>query len=162
MLPEDLGVITPAVERLRDELGLPGMVVLHWAFDGVASNPHRPENHREHAVVYTATHDTDTTVGWYRTLPKRVREASGLSPAEPHWDLLRIAFGSRARLAIVPAQDLLGLGSDARLNRPGIPEGNWSWRLEPGQLTDELSARVREETERAARYPVRNGVDGDQ
>jgi 4-alpha-glucanotransferase len=161
VIAEDLGVITPAVERLRDGLGFPGMVVLHWAFDTRLSSPHRPENHREHAVVYTATHDTDTTVGWYRSLPRQVREASGLDPVEPHWDLIRIALASRARLSIVPAQDVLGLGSEARLNRPGVPTGNWRWRLAPGQLTDELGARLREETLAAGRHPVANGGGGD-
>jgi 4-alpha-glucanotransferase len=162
VIAEDLGVITPAVERLRDALGFPGMVVLHWAVGSPQSSPHRPENHREHAVVYTATHDTDTTVGWYRSLPRRVREASGLDPAEPHWDLIRIALNSRARLSIMPAQDVLGLGTEARLNRPGVRTGNWSWRLASGQLTDELAARLREETVAARRYPVANGADGDE
>jgi 4-alpha-glucanotransferase len=162
VLAEDLGVITPAVERLRDALGFPGMVVLHWAFGGERSSPHRPENHREHAVVYTATHDTDTTVGWYESLPRRVRETSGIDPAEPHWSLIRIALGSRARISIAPAQDLLGLGTEARLNRPGVPAGNWSWRLASGQLDDELAARLREETRAAGRYPVVDGFDGDE
>jgi 4-alpha-glucanotransferase len=151
VIAEDLGVITPAVERLRDDLGFPGMVVLHWAFTGPASSPHRPENHREHAVVYTGTHDTDTAVGWYRSLPRRVRAAIGLSPEEPHWSLIRIALGSRARLAVIPVQDVLGLGSEARLNRPGRAVGNWRWRLEPGQLTGGHAARLREETEAAGR-----------
>ena len=151
LIAEDLGVITPAVKRLRDELRLPGIVVLHWAFDSPPSSPHRPDNHRERSVVYTATHDTDTTVGWYHSLPRGVREASGLDPAEPSWSLIQIAYASRARLAIAPAQDVLGLGSEARLNRPGRTQGNWSWRLEPGQLTDELAARLRAETVAAGR-----------
>jgi 4-alpha-glucanotransferase len=144
LIAEDLGVITSPVYRLRDELGLPGMVVLHWAFGGSPSNPHRPENHRENQVVYTSTHDTDTTVGWYHTLHPRQRAATRLDPAEPNWGLIAMAQASPASLAIVPAQDVLGLGSEARMNRPGVTEGNWSWRLERGQLTPALARRLRE------------------
>jgi 4-alpha-glucanotransferase len=153
VIAEDLGVITPPVERLRDDLGLPGMHVLHWAFEGGRRNPHHPSNHRENGAVYTGTHDSDTAVGWYRSLPRRVREATGLDPVEPHWGLIRMALASRARLAIAPAQDVLGLGSEARMNRPGRGQGNWVWRLEHDQLTDELAARLRAETERAGRMP---------
>ena len=144
LIAEDLGVITPAVYKLRDELGLPGMAVLHWAFGGSRSNPHAPANHRENQVVYTSTHDTDTTVGWYRSLKRKEREATGLDPAEPHWGLITMAMESRAALAMIPAQDVLGLGSEDRMNRPGVVEGNWRWRLEQGQLTEELAARLRE------------------
>ena len=151
LIAEDLGVITPAVYKLRDELGLPGMVVLHWAFGGSRDNPHSPENHRVNQVVYTSTHDTDTTVGWWESLRPRERKATGLDPAEPHWGLIRIAEESRASLAIVPVQDVLGLGSEARMNRPGQVQGNWSWRLEPGQLRRSLASRLRELTESNAR-----------
>lgn len=151
LIAEDLGVITPPVYRLRDELGLPGMVVLHWAFGGKRGNLHAPENHRVHQVVYTGTHDTDTTVGWYRDLPKRVRDVAGLDPREPNWGLIEIAMQSRAALAIVPAQDVLGLGSDARMNHPGTAFGNWRWRLRRGQLTDALAARLRDATARGNR-----------
>lgn len=151
LIAEDLGVITPPVYALRDELGLPGMVVLHWAFGGPRSNLHAPANHRENEVVYTSTHDTDTTVGWYASLTRREKAETGLDPAEPHWGLIEIAMRSPAVLAIVPAQDVLGLGSDARMNRPGETTGNWSWRLERGQLTGELAARLRAATEAAGR-----------
>ncbi len=146
IIAEDLGVITPAVDRLRDQLGLPGMVVLHWAFGGSRTNPHAPRNHRASQVVYTSTHDTDTTVGWFAALKKRDRAVTGLDPGEPHWGLIEIAMRSPAVLAMVPAQDVLGLGSEARMNRPGQVYGNWSWQLEPGQLTGELAARLREAT----------------
>jgi 4-alpha-glucanotransferase len=146
VIAEDLGVITTAVRRLRAELGLPGMVVLHWAFGGRRTNPHRPENHRRDQVVYTSTHDTDTTVGWFAALPRAAREATGLDPAEPHWSLIELALSSRASLAVVPAQDVLGLGSKARMNRPGSASGNWSWRLERGALTPALARRLRERT----------------
>ena len=153
VIAEDLGLITPAVYRLRDELGFPGMVVLQWAFGGERANPHRLENHTEDLVVYTATHDTATAAGWYASLPKRERAASGLDPAAPHWDLIRMALASPARLALFPAQDVLGLGDDARMNRPGTASGNWSWRLRRGELTDELAARLREATKEARRLP---------
>src|SRR5207237_4027631 len=123
VIAEDLGLITPAVYRLRDRLGLPGMAVLLWAFERSARNPHAPRNHRENLVVYTSTHDTDTAAGWFGSLTPREREATGLDPAEPHWGLIELALGSRAALAIVPAQDVLGLGSEARMNRPGQTGG---------------------------------------
>jgi 4-alpha-glucanotransferase len=151
LIAEDLGVITPAVYALRDALGLPGMAVLHWAFGGRPSNLHAPANHRANQVVYTSTHDTDTTVGWFASLTRRERAATGLDPAEPHWGLIEIALRSRAALAIVPAQDVLGLGSDARMNRPGQVFGNWQWRLARGQLTKELAARLREATAQGRR-----------
>jgi len=144
LVAEDLGVITPPVYALRDTLGLPGMVVLLWAFGGSRDNPHAPRNHRSNQVVYTTTHDTDTAAGWYASLSKRGRTATGLDPSEPHWGLIELAMQSRAALAVVPAQDVLGLGSEARMNRPGEADGNWSWRLKRGQLTDELAARMRE------------------
>jgi 4-alpha-glucanotransferase len=151
LIAEDLGLITPAVYRLRDELGFPGMVVLHWAFLGGRRNPHRPENHTEDLVVYTSTHDTDTTRGWYESMTRRERAATGLDPADPVWDLIEIAYASRANLAIVPAQDVLGLGSEARMNSPGTIHGNWRWRLEPGRLGDEHAARLREASRRSGR-----------
>jgi len=137
VVAEDLGVITPAVERLRDDLDLPGMAVLQFAFDGNPRNPYLPRNHRERQLVYTGTHDNDTAVGWYRAQPQ-----PELDPAEPHWSLIRMAYESRASLAIVPAQDVLGLGSEARMNTPGRSEGNWRWRLEPGQITAEHAERL--------------------
>ena len=152
LIAEDLGVITPPVYRLRDALGLPGMAVLLWAFEGLSS-PHAPANHRENQVVYTSTHDTDTAVGWFGHLKPRQRAATGLDPEEPHWGLIALALASPASLAIVPAQDVLGLGSDARMNRPGLTGGNWSWRLEPGQLTRALAQRLREGVEANGRLP---------
>jgi 4-alpha-glucanotransferase len=146
LIAEDLGVITPAVYRLRDELGLPGMAVLQWAFRGGRNNLHAPANHRVNEVVCTGTHDMNTAVGWFAHLKKRDREATGLDPVEPHWGLIELAMRSRAALAIIPAQDVLGLGSEAQMNRPGTVRGNWAWRLHRGQLTDELAARLREAT----------------
>ena len=151
VIAEDLGVITPAVRRLRDELGLPGIVVLHWAFGSPRGNPHALRNHRENLVVYTSTHDTDTAFGWFESLNRRRREATGLDPREPNWGLIELAYSSPACLAMVPAQDVLGLGSEARMNRPGEVEGNWSWHLKRGQLTDEHAARLREAATRGRR-----------
>jgi 4-alpha-glucanotransferase len=131
------------VYRLRDELGFPGMVVLQWAFGGGRNNPHRPENHRQNLVVYTSTHDTDTARGWFESMRKRDRAATELDPIDPAWGLIEIAYGSRANTAIVPAQDVLSLGSEGRMNRPGTARGNWSWRLQRGQLTNGLAARLR-------------------
>jgi 4-alpha-glucanotransferase len=143
LVAEDLGVITPAVVRLREELGLPGIVVAQLAFEDDPKSPHRFENHPANAVVYTGTHDNDTAVGWARSW--------GWDEPEPHWRLIELALSSRARLAIVPAQDVLGLGSEARMNTPGRSEGNWSWRLEAGALTPELATRLREVSARAGR-----------
>ena len=138
LIAEDLGRITPPVYRLRDELGLPGMAVLLWAFRGSSRSPHRLENHVRNEVVYTSIHDTDTAVGFFDG--KR-------SP----WELIELAYSSRASLAVVPAQDVLGLGSEARMNRPGTAIGNWRWRLDPGQLTPALALRLRELTEKYRR-----------
>jgi 4-alpha-glucanotransferase len=131
LIAEDLGIITPAVERLRDELGLPGMRILQFAFEGEADNPHLPHNHVERSVVYTGTHDNDTTAGWVKSLTKSQRDTVGdyLGERPGVWPLIRQAWASVARLAIVPAQDLLALGSNARMNTPGTTEGNWSWRM---------------------------------
>jgi 4-alpha-glucanotransferase len=151
LIAEDLGVITPAVYRLRDELRLPGMAVLLWAFGGAGNNPHAPRNFRTRQVVYTSTHDTDTAVGWFTKLSKRRQRETGLDPAEPHWSMIDMALQSRASLAVIPAQDVLGLGSDAQMNRPGTAHGNWQWKLKRGQLTDELARRLRDAATAAGR-----------
>jgi 4-alpha-glucanotransferase len=148
---EDLGVITPRVAEVRDELGLPGTVVLQFAFEGGSANPHRLENHRENQVVCTGTHDMDTALGWWKSLGARRRKTTGLDPAEPAWSMVELALGSPAALAITPAQDILGLDSAARMNRPGTKTGNWRWRLESGQLTAELAERLRAATAAAGR-----------
>jgi 4-alpha-glucanotransferase len=151
LIVEDLGAISPAVEALRERLGYPGMAVLQFAFGGGPTNRHRPENITEQSVVYTGTHDMDTACGWWSTLDPAAQASSGLDPAEPNWSLIELALGSRASLALIPAQDVLGLGSQARMNRPGTTEGNWSWRLEPGALTPALARRLRALTEAAHR-----------
>ncbi len=143
LIVEDLGVITPPVARLRRELGLPGMAVLQFGFGGGPANPHRPASITEDVVVYTGTHDLEPALGWWRALDPSRRRATGLDPAEPHWSLIEVAFRTRARIAILQAQDVLGLGSEARMNTPGTTTGNWRWRLEPGALTPELARRLR-------------------
>jgi 4-alpha-glucanotransferase len=153
LIAEDLGVITPPVERLRLQLGLPGMVVLQFGFRGGPRNPHRPENHVELLVVYTGTHDTHTAVGWWDSLSPAAQVATGLDPAEPHWSQIELALQSPAVLSILPAQDVLGLGDEARMNRPGTTQGNWIWRLERGALSDALAARLRAATARNGRLP---------
>ena len=151
VIAEDLGLITPDVVALREELGFPGMAVLQFAFDGFPDNPHKPQNHLGNQVVYTGTHDTDTARGWYESLPPEERARIPLDPAEPHWSLAEIAYASRAALAILPVQDVLGLGGEARMNRPGEELGNWTWRLEPGQPTREHALRLRALAERFGR-----------
>jgi 4-alpha-glucanotransferase len=159
LIAEDLGVITPAVERLRDELGLPGMVVVQFAFDpDDPHGPHRLENHVENRVIYTGTHDHDTARGWYESRDLATRSivdaelrARGVFERRRWWGLIRLALSSPARLAIVQAQDVLGLGSEARMNSPSRASGNWRWRLDRGALTAGLARRLRAATEEAGR-----------
>jgi 4-alpha-glucanotransferase len=151
VVAEDLGVITEPVVRLRHKLGFPGMVVLQFALGGDPTNPHLPANHEVDTVVYTGTHDNDTTRGWWESLADRERESAELDPADPAWSLIGAAWSSRATLAIAPLQDVLDLGTQARMNLPGTEEGNWNWQYEAGDLTPELAARLRALTERCAR-----------
>jgi len=147
LVAEDLGVITPEVEALRDQFGLPGMKILQFAFSGDADNPYLPAQHVENAVIYTGTHDNDTTLGWYAGVDDETRqlitEILG-NPDEPMpWQLIRAALDSPCRLAVVPMQDLLELDGSNRMNTPGTVEGNWSWRFDWRQVPDGLAARVR-------------------
>ena len=159
LVAEDLGVITPAVTALRESLGFPGMLVLQFGFDPRAPRSiHRFENHVEDRVVYTGTHDHDTARGWYASLSSGGRsfvdasfERYGVVDREPWWSLVRLALRSPARVAMVQAQDVLGLGSSARMNNPGRTGGNWRWRMEAGALTPALARRLREATEEAGR-----------
>lgn len=148
VVAEDLGVITPAVEALRDRYHFPGMKILQFAFGGDASNPYLPHNHVINSVVYTGTHDNDTTLGWYRTADDKVRHHLlsylGEPAEEMPWPLVRAAFRSVARLAVVPMQDLLALDGTHRMNTPGTTEGNWGWRFSWDQVDPNLAARLRE------------------
>ena len=145
LVAEDLGVITADVEALRRHFHLPGMRVLQFAFSGEGDNPHLPHMHERDSVVYTGTHDNDTSLGWFSSLEGVVRRWIELflryTPGSMPDALIRETLGSVGRLAILPVQDILGLGSEARLNTPGTAVGNWSWRLSPGALTAELCRR---------------------
>ncbi|KAA3626204.1 MAG: 4-alpha-glucanotransferase [Proteobacteria bacterium] len=138
LIAEDLGHITPEVHTLRRRFGLPGMCILQFAFDGDSSNPYLPHNHRSNRVVYTGTHDNDTTVGWYAALPEETRQRLLAYLGHPQetmpWPLIRAALRSVARLAVVPLQDLLALDREHRMNTPGTSEGNWNWRFEWSRL----------------------------
>ena len=156
---EDLGVITEDVVALRRKIELPGMRVLQFAFDGKEDNPFLPSNFEPRTVVYTGTHDNDTTLGWYlslteeqRAIVDRYREGE-----DPAWDFIRMAWASVADTAICPLQDVIGLGSEARMNHPGIPSGNWRWRFRWKGLRPDLPSRLRELTECCLRIP--EGVD---
>ena len=133
LIAEDLGVITPEVEALRDRFGLPGMKILQFAFDGNPANPYLPANiEGENWVVYTGTHDNATSMGWWQQLSQEQRaqvEALTGPVHAPGWQLLELALQTSAGLALVPLQDLLHLGDEARFNTPGTTEGNWTWRL---------------------------------
>ncbi len=144
---EDLGLITEDVNELRDRLGLPGMKVLHFAFGDDSRNPYLPHNYQPNCVVYTGTHDNDTTLGWFAQLDDatrvRVERYIGPGAEEINWALIRLAYRSVADLAMIPAQDLLGLGSEHRMNVPGTADGNWAWRMTEGALTTEIAERLR-------------------
>ncbi len=146
LVAEDLGVITPEVEALRDRFGLPGMKILQFAFDSGAANPYLPHNHRKNAVVYTGTHDNDTTCGWWAHLSeeqrRRVRDYLGHPEEAMPWPLVRAALASVCRLAVLPMQDLLGLGSEGRMNTPGTTEGNWRWRFDWRRVPPGLDGRL--------------------
>jgi 4-alpha-glucanotransferase len=154
LIAEDLGVITPDVEELRVCFRLPGMRVLQFGFDGDADNPHLPHNYTRDVVAYTGTHDNDTTQGWSQSLTgetaQRVQSYLGAQSDTINQNMERAVLASVAQLAILPAQDLLRLGSQARLNTPGTATGNWQWRLPPGSLSASL----------AQRYALLNGLFG--
>jgi 4-alpha-glucanotransferase len=144
LVAEDLGVITPEVDALRAATGLPGMAVLQFAFGGEADNAYLPHNYARNTVVYSGTHDNDTTRGWYAGLDDKtqdhIRRYLGISGEAISWDLIRAAIRSSAHLAVFPLQDLMSLGSEARLNTPGSPMGNWQWRYDSDRL-DQLEAK---------------------
>lgn len=159
ILAEDLGVITPEVEALRDQFDFPGMKILQFAFGSDHMNPYLPFNYVRNCVVYTGTHDNDTTVGWFAQASdyerdRVLRYLGGISPDGIHWDLMRLALTSIANQAIIPLQDLLGLGSNARMNTPGKPAGNWGWRYRPEMLTWQVRDHLRELTRLCGRAPL--------
>jgi len=150
IIAEDLGVITPEVKAMRERWGFPGMKVLQFAFSG-PDNPYLPHNYTSsHCVVYPGTHDNDTTVGWFRRLDAKtqafVRAYLGRDGSDIAWDLIRLAWQSVAAFAITPLPDVLRLGSEARMNLPGRPDGNWSWRFRRQQLDPALGEALAEMT----------------
>jgi len=138
LIAEDLGVITDEVNALRDATGLPGMAVLQFAFGGESDNAYLPHNYTRNSVVYSGTHDNDTTLGWYRQLDAstkdHIRRYLKVTGEEVSWDFVRLAVQSCAYLAVFPIQDLMSLGSEARLNTPGVASNNWQWRYQQHQL----------------------------
>jgi 4-alpha-glucanotransferase len=159
IIAEDLGMITPEVNVLREQLGFPGMRVLQFSFgSGRKADEYRPYNFPRNCAVYTGTHDNNTTIGWFRgddvkdsTQSKEEREKEkkvaltylGTDGHEINWDFIRLALMSAANTAIIPMQDILGLGSEARMNLPGRAEGNWCWRSTLDMLTGEMKARLK-------------------
>jgi 4-alpha-glucanotransferase len=151
LIAEDLGVITPEVEALRDQFGLPGMRILQFAFSD-SKNPYLPHNYVPATVVYTGTHDNDTTVGWFAAIPEHERHFFRRylpNPAGPTiaWDLIRLAWSSVAHHALAPLQDLMSLPTEARMNLPGKAEGNWRWRFRAEMLTGEILDRIADFTD---------------
>ena len=164
IIAEDLGFLTPAVHKLLKKSGYPGMKILQFAFDSGEENDYLPHNYNRRCVVYTGTHDNDTTAGWFAAAPKQdvefaVRYCRLNKREDYHWGLIRTAYASVSRLAIVPMQDFLGLGSDSRMNTPSTTGGNWQWRMPPGAATPALAHKIRELT---ALYGRLEKSDDDQ
>jgi len=155
IIAENLGIITPDVESLREEFGFPGMRVLQFAFGGDEASEHLPQNYTRDTVVYTGTHDNDTSCGWFANLSEGERDRClhqlASDGREINWDMIRAALSSVADTAIIPVQDLLGLGSEARMNLPASETGNWKWRLKPEALSDGLAGRLHNLTELSGR-----------
>lgn len=162
IIAEDLGVITPDVVALRDEFGFPGMRILQFGFGSDTNNTHLPHNYAPNVVAYTGTHDNDTTAGWFRSgagegstrTAKRIERERAFclnylntNGKEIHWDFIRAVWASVAHTAVVPLQDVLGLGTEARMNLPNSAAGNWVWRCQPGALTEKIEIRLSEMTE---------------
>lgn len=160
IIAEDLGVITPGVEALRDQFGLPGMKVLQFAWGDVNGvNVFLPHNYTPNCMVYTGTHDNNTTVGWWngneatQTIKEHVGRYVGHYVTEINWEMIRLAMGSVARMCVLPLQDLLGLGSEARMNTPSVESGNWAWRMTEDQFNWLPRERLRDLTHFYARNP---------
>ncbi len=163
VIAEDLGVITPDVDELRLANDLPGMKVLQFAFAGGADDPYLPHNYPHECVVYTGTHDNDTTAGWYTQAPEKerdhVRRYLARGDESVPWELLRLAQASVADTAIAPLQDVLGLGSEARMNTPGTAGGNWTWRFEWQDVPHWVAPQLRELAELYGRLPGQGATD---
>lgn len=151
IIAEDLGVITPEVEDLRDSFSLPGMKILQFGFETLKENDFLPHHYVKNSVCYTGTHDNDTTLGWYKSVGEaskdKVRRYMNTDAHDVVWDFIRTCFGSVSDTAVIPLQDLFSLDSSARMNTPGVAAGNWQWRYTADMLTDELAARLKSVTE---------------
>jgi 4-alpha-glucanotransferase len=165
IIAEDLGVVTPEVVALREQFYLPGMKVLQFAFDSDATNPYLPFNLDRDCVIYTGTHDNNTTRGWFEAQSNEVRHKVrlylGSDGHDIAWDLIRLAFASVADIAVVPLQDLLNLGIEGRMNLPGEPSGNWQWRFPTGALTEELAHHLKEMIDIYGRYGLKRDKVGN-
>ena len=155
LVAEDLGIITHEVDQLRQRFSLPGMKVLQFAFDGDVGNHHLPHNHSKDTVVYTGTHDNDTTASWYHRAPDSSKQQIcgylECGDSDMPWPIIRSAMMSVAQTAIFPMQDILGLGEGHRMNLPGTIDGNWQWRFDWAQVDSGLAGRLRELTQRYSR-----------
>jgi len=144
LIAEDLGVITPSVEQLRDQFNLPGMRILQFAYDSDGKNPYLPHNHTLNSVVYTGTHDNNTTLGWYNSLSYEQQQKVQNYHAWPQefmpWPLIKSVLASVSNLAVIPMQDLLALDENHRMNTPGTITGNWQWQFSWNQISNELPA----------------------
>ena len=150
IIAEDLGIITDSVIKLKNDLGYPGMKVLQFAFDGNPDNPYLPQNYDKNYVAYTGTHDNDTLKGWFEKLNVKGREyvlkALNIKAEDINeivYDLIRVLYESKAHLCIIPLQDFLCLGSEARINTPSTLGANWRWRARRSMITDELAEKIR-------------------
>jgi len=156
-IAEDLGEITPDVFELRDQFSLPGMKILQFAFSSDAADPFLPHNYPVNCVAYSGTHDNDTSVGWYKHVPESERDFYrrylARSGEDIAWDLIRGVWSSVACMALAPMQDFLSLDSDARMNYPGRPSGNWFWRIAPSALNSKLQERIFETNLLYSRLP---------
>ena len=147
IIAEDLGLMTQGVIDLRETTGFPGMKILGFAFDSEEENDYLPHTYTKNCVVYTGTHDNDTLIGWFTKAKEKDKQfardyLNSQTDDNIHWDAIRGAWSSVANMAIAPIQDFLGLGSEARINTPGVASGNWQWRLKDGVLTDELAEKI--------------------
>ena len=161
-IAEDLGTITPDVIVLRNQFSLPGMCILQFAFDGSNDNPYLPHNHKNNSLVYTATHDNDTTLAWYRSLSvdsqHYVNRRIGYESEDMPWPMIHAALDSVANLAIIPMQDLLALGEGNRMNAPGTTEGNWQWCFDWKQVDSHLSGKILQLIIQAERTAVKENA----
>jgi len=150
IIAEDLGVITPDVVELRDTFEFPGMKILQFAFDSSEDNDFLPHTYPHNCIVYTGTHDNDTSLGWYIGSKEQdkqsMRDYFNPDERDISWSFIKLAWGSVASMAIVPLQDILKLGSEARMNTPGTPSGNWKWRFKSGDLSDTQAIRLKKMT----------------